>query len=72
MVQASFLPKYYAGQGLISWRKILSLVATQGLGGGYKTLATRVLLLQRIVIAQFPRVDGGTETLFLLKSYTVQ
>ena len=24
MVQESFLPKYYAGQGLISWRKILT------------------------------------------------
>ena len=51
MVQASFLRKYYADQGLLSWRKILSLVATQGLEGGYKTPATRALLRHCIMIA---------------------
>ena len=44
MVQVSFLLNYCANQGLISWRKILSLVATYGLGGGYKTPATHTLL----------------------------
>ena len=44
MVQASFLPKYCADQGLLSWRKFLSPVTTQGLEGGYKTPATRALL----------------------------
>ena len=72
MVQESFLPKYCAGHGLISWRKSLSPVATQGLGGGYKTLATRALLQQRIMISQFSRVEVGAKTLFLPKFCAIQ
>ena len=72
MEQASFLPKYCADQGLPNWCKILSPVATQGLEGGYKTPAIRALLQYCIMIAQFLRVEVGTETLFLLESFAVQ
>ena len=72
MEQASFLPKYYADQGLPNWHKILSLMATQGLEGGYRILATRALLHHCIMIAQFLWVEVGTETFFPQESSVVQ
>ena len=68
----SFLPKYYADQGLPSWRKILSPVATHGLEGGYKILAFRALLQHCIMIVQSSTVEEETKTLFLPESYVVQ
>ena len=72
MEQASFLPKYCADHGLLNWRKILSLLATPGLEGGYKTLATRALLQYCTMITQFLWVEVETEILFLLESCAVQ
>ena len=72
MEQVSFVPKYCADQGLPNWPKILSLLATQGLEGGHKTLATRAWLQHCTMIAQFLWVEVGIETLFLPEFFTVQ
>ena len=72
MEQASFLPKYCVNQGLPNWHKIRSLMATQGLEGGYKTPATSALLQHCIMIGQFLMVEVGTETLFFPESCTIQ
>ena len=72
MEQVSFLLKCCADQGLPNWRKILLLLAAQGLEGGHKTLATHALLQHCIGIAQFLWVGVGIETFFLPESCTVQ
>ena len=72
MVQTSFLPKYCADQGLPSWRKMVSPVASQYLEGGYKTPAIRALLQYCTMITQFLWVEVETEILFLLESCAVQ
>ena len=72
MEQVSFLPKCCVDQGLPNWRKILLLLATQGLGSGCKILATHTLLQHCIRIAKFLWVEVGTETLFRPESFAVQ